>query len=250
MRSLIFFCFIFLGMGASAQVPKHLMSATNETYQKQQFSDGSILSGVYRFGESVGDLDVIVIPYGSKYIVQYVYGVWEKSYYTREIVKLHKYGTFNVVTADSNQLQFASFVAKFMNYQKSQKTVILYGDLIKKKPFSKDSAVLGFYVSNVERYFADAELYELSLDIKSESYFKRKSSHHLELMRNTLYAKYGQVFRLGGELDEYFKKKDWYEPTLLETGQFLTDIERINLQLLEEEEKRRIPVGRETDERD
>ena len=69
-------------------------------------------------------------------------------------------------------------------------------------------------------------------------------------MRNTLYAKYGQVFRLGGELDEYFKKKDWYEPTLLETGQFLTDIERINLQLLEEEEKRRIPVGRETDERD
>ncbi|MBK7689898.1 MAG: YARHG domain-containing protein [Bacteroidetes bacterium] len=250
MRLLFFICLFIFGKEAAAQMPKLLMSATNETYQKQQFSDGSILPGVYRFGESVGDLDVIVIPYGSKYIVQYVYAVWEKSYYTREIVKLHKYGTFNVVTADSNQLVFASFVAKFMNYQKNQKTVILYGDLVKRKPYGKDSALLGNYVSNVERYFADAELYELSLDIKSETYFKRKSSHHLELMRNTLYAKYGQVFRLGGELDEYFKKKEWYEPTLLETGQFLTDIERINLQLLEEEENRRIPVGRESDERE
>jgi hypothetical protein len=93
-------------------------------------------------------------------------------------------------------------------------------------------------------------LYELSLEVKSSSFFKRKSNQHLMLMRHTLYAKYGQVYRLGGELDEHFKKKDWYEPTLLETSQFLTDIERANLKLLEEEESRRIPVGRESDERE
>ncbi len=250
MRSfLIFWLFIFC-KELNAQVPKLLITATNETYQKQQFSDGKIVPGVYRFGENVGDLDLIIIPSGLQYIVQYVYGVWDKSYYTREVVRLHKYGTFNVVKADSNQLQFGPFVARFMNYQKNQKGIMLHGDLLKNKPYGKDTALLGFYVSNIERYFSDAELYELSLEIKSASFFKRKSNRNLELMRNTLYAKYGQVFRLGGEMDEYFKKKEWYEPTLLTTDIFLTDIERKNLSLLKEEEGRRMPEGRESDERE
>jgi hypothetical protein len=250
MRYFLFICLIYLSNSLSAQVPKWLISASNEPYQKQQFSDGKIVPGVYRFGETVGDLDVLIIPNGPNYIVQYVYGVWEKSYYTREVIRLHKYGTFNKVMVDSNQMQFDGFVANFFNYQKNQKGLFLHGDLVKRQPYGKDSALVGMYVSNIERYYSDAELYELSLEIKGSSFFKRKSNQHLMLMRHTLYAKYGQVYRLGGELDEHFKKKDWYEPTLLETSQFLTDIERANLKLLEEEESRRIPVGRESDERE
>jgi hypothetical protein len=250
MRIFLSVCLILIGMSLEAQIPKLLISANNETYLKQNFVQGNIVPGVYRFGESVGDLDVLVIPNGKQYIVQYIYGVWEKSYYTREVIRLHKYGTFNLVRADTNQLQFGPFIARFMNYQKNQKGLLIYGDLIKNRAYEKDSALIGFYVSNIERYYSDAELYELSLEVKSAAFFKRKSNHNLELMRNTLYAKYGQVFKLGGELDEYFKKKDWYEPSLLETGQFITGIERANLQLLQEEINRRVPVGVESDERE
>ncbi len=250
MRSFLSIFLVLLGLYVPAQVPQKLITAGREVYQKQLFSQGKIVPGVYRFGESVGDLDLLVIPYGSQYIVQYIYGVWDKSYYTREYIRLHKYGTFNIVRADSNQLQFGPFIAQFMNYQNSQKGLLLYGDLLKNRPYGKDTALLGFYVSNIQRYYADAELYELSLEIKSPAFFKKKSSHALDLMHNTLYAKYGQVFRLGGEMDDYFRKKDWYEPSLLETSIFFTDIERANLKLLKEEEERRIPAGRESDERE
>lgn len=250
MRSFLSVCLICFGMSMQAQVPKLLLAATREPYLKQNFTQGAIEPGVYRFGEAVGDLDVLVIPYGKQYIVQYIYGSWEKSYYTREIIRLHKYGTFNVVKADSNQLQFGGFIARFMNYQKTQKGLMLHGDLLKNKPYGTDTALLGFFVSNIQRYYADAELYELSLELKDASFFKKKSDHSLELMENTLYAKYGQVFRLGGELDDYFRKKDWYEPSLLKVSEFFTDIERANLKLLEAEQEKRVPKGRESDERE
>jgi hypothetical protein len=250
MQRLFMLLFLSVGSPVFAQIPKLLLNATNETYVKQNFTAGSIRPGVYQFGVNVGDLDVLVIPFGSKYIVQYIYGVWEKSYYTREYIRLHKYGTFNIVSADSNLLRFGPFRAQFMNYEKSQKGLILYGDLLKNIPFHKDTAVLGFYVSNIERYYAEPELYELSTELKSPDFFRKKSNHNLEIMHHTLYAKYGQVFKLGGELDAYFRKKDWYEPTLLQVAEFFTDIEKANLKLLEKEESRRVPSGRESDERE
>ena len=68
---------------------------------------------------------------------------------------------------DSNQMQFDGFVANFFNYQKNQKGLFLHGDLVKRQPYGKDSALVGMYVSNIERYYSDAELYELSLEVKS-----------------------------------------------------------------------------------
>lgn len=250
MRSILIIIMVGIATVLHAQIPKLLWNAGNETYLKQNFSQGQIRPGVYQFGVNVGDLDVLVIPFGSKYIVQYIYGVWEKSYYTREYIRLHKYGTFNIVSADSNQLRFGPFRAQFMNYEKSQKGLIMYGDLLKNIPYHKDTAVMGFYVSNIERYYAEPELYELSTELKSPDFFRKKSTHSLEIMHHTLYAKYGQVFKLGGELDAYFRKKDWYEPTLLQVAEFFTDIERANLKLLEKEESRRIPAGQESDERE
>lgn len=239
MRKFFLAVLMMLPLALIAQMPKYIAGPEpREPILKAQLSEGSIFPGVYQMGLTEGQLDLLVIPFGKKYIVQYIYGGWERSYYTREMVWIHKYATFNDVKIDSNVLHFGKYSAHFINYQ-SKKSVLLNGNLLQNRLYTKDSAQLGYHSSNIERYYDAPELYELSLELKSFAFFKRKSTSNLETMRYTLFAKYGQVFRLGDETDEYFRKKDWYEPCLLETADLLTDIEKANLKMLEAEINRR-----------
>ncbi len=240
MRNLFFILICILSTPLYAQIPKFVAGPDpRDPIQRLQLSEGAIHPGVYQFGLSEGQLDLLVIPHGKNYIVQYIYGGWERSYYTREMVWIHKYATFNDVKPDSNRLHFGKYTAHFVNYQSNRKSVLINGNLLQNRVLSKDSVQIGFYSSNVERYYQAPELYELSLELKSFTFFKRKSTQNLETMRYTLFAKYGQVFRLGDETDEYFRKKEWYEPCLLETADLLTDIEKANLKMLEAEINRR-----------
>lgn len=246
-----FICIILcLPLCCSAQIPKKILTADRETYLQKDFRTAEITPGVYRLGASEGDQDLLIIPHGNTYMIQFISGAWGKSYYTREHVWIHKYTTFDEVRADSNQLQFGKYKLQFATYLKNQKCILVNGSILQDRLYGKDTAHMAFYVSNVQRYYQSTDLYELALELKSPEFFHKKSTRNLELMRYTLYAKYGQVFRLGGEMDEYFKKKDWYEPSQTETSHLFNVIERVNLKMLEEEEKTRVPLGRESEERE
>ena len=40
-------------------------------------------------------------------------------------------------------------------------------------------------------------------------------------MRNTIYANYGLMFQAGGEMEKYFRKKNWYNPYLKDVSNFM-----------------------------
>jgi hypothetical protein len=61
---------------------------------------------------------------------------------------------------------------------------------------------------------------------------------NLQLMRNEIFARYGYKFRAGGEMDSFFSTQDWYWPQFDDVTSKLTEIERINIELIQVLEKR------------
>jgi hypothetical protein len=51
-------------------------------------------------------------------------------------------------------------------------------------------------------------------------------------MRNAVYAKYGLIFQEGGDMEKYFRKKDWYNPYQKDVSACLTEIEKKNIQTI------------------
>ena len=65
-------------------------------------------------------------------------------------------------------------------------------------------------------------------------HFTRKE---LRLMRNEIYARYGMRFR-SADLQKHFEAKAWYTPTTDDVSEQLSEIERINIEMIRQIEKR------------
>ena len=61
---------------------------------------------------------------------------------------------------------------------------------------------------------------------------------NLQVMRNEIFARHGYKFRSGGEMDGYFSTQDWYTPEYDDVTSKLTEIETINIALIQVLEKR------------
>jgi len=60
---------------------------------------------------------------------------------------------------------------------------------------------------------------------------------NLQVMRNEIYARHGYKFKAGGEMARYFGQQEWYRPQFDDVTSKLTDIERINIELIQALEK-------------
>ena len=58
-----------------------------------------------------------------------------------------------------------------------------------------------------------------------------------KIIRNEIFARHGYIFILGGEMDKYFRSKEWYIPEFNNVNHFLSDIEKHNIQLIKQLEK-------------
>ena len=56
---------------------------------------------------------------------------------------------------------------------------------------------------------------------------------NLQVMRNEIFARYGYKFKSGGEMDSYFSTQRWYIPRFDDVTDQLTDIERLNIALIQ-----------------
>lgn len=65
-------------------------------------------------------------------------------------------------------------------------------------------------------------------------HFTRKE---LRLMRNEIYARHGMRFR-SADLQKHFEAKVWYTPTTDDVSKQLSEIERINIEMIRQIEKR------------
>jgi len=81
-----------------------------------------------------------------------------------------------------------------------------------------------FFSAPLASFFNDKEFHELSLAVQEEEYFSSRTREELKIMRNSIFARYGLIFQPGGEMEQYFRGKDWYRPFLNDVGNCLTTI--------------------------
>lgn len=70
----------------------------------------------------------------------------------------------------------------------------------------------------------------------SKPYLWGKTTSELRIMRNEIFAQYGYVFK-SEELSQYFSNQKWYTPLYDNVENFLTDIDKKNIELIQNFEK-------------
>ncbi|GAB2812166.1 hypothetical protein GCM10027043_09600 [Ferruginibacter profundus] len=220
-----------------SQVPKHIFNeSSGEEFVSKNFTSKikpvKQRSGVYHFGESEGEWDLVVLCNNDSLIIQLWSGFWGDNYYSKKQEWFHLCSTFNTVTVDGNKFYFGKYSGQFTEYKEDKiatNTILLFGDPIGERTYGKDSAEAGFYSSTAATFFDNKEYYQLSLSVQPDTYFAGKTKQQLKIMRNSILAKYGLLFQAGGEMEKYFRKKEWYRPFKKEVGDCLTTIEQKNI---------------------
>jgi hypothetical protein len=234
---LIFITFILTANNLLGQIPRNIFNEiTEEKFDSNSFTNSTKTLkqkvGVYHFGESEAEWDLVFLPYKDSLVIQVWNGIWAEELGLKKQNWLHKFQTFNNVKIKENKFYFGNYSGQFVDYKEGKtktKAVILFSDPIEGRNYKRDSAEVGFYSTSIDTFFDDIERYELSLEIKPEIFFAKKTKQELKILRNTIYANYGLVFLKDGEMDKYFSKKEWYQAWQKDVSNCLTNIEKINL---------------------
>ncbi|QKX03667.1 YARHG domain-containing protein [Aquimarina sp. TRL1] len=190
--------------------------------------------GVYQFGNSETASEIVLLFNGHSIIAQIKSGSWntEKNQWVDTFENLTNTSIKNGVFS-SDQYQ-----GRFITYIKEGK--YHYGLKIKNpwtQGISEGQYEIGLKETDV--FYFNGEYTEASIKDLSEDHLKNLSNKELQLMRNEIFARYGYIFNSEGEMDIYFKSKSWYRPQHEDVTNFLTSIERRNIQRirnLEQEE--------------
>lgn len=220
------------------QIPNNIFNeVTKEKFNSKSFTNSTKTlkenAGVYHFGESEGEWDLVFLPYKDSLVIQVRNGTWAENLGYE--AWLSNCQTFNNVKIKDSKFYFGNYSGQFVEYNEGQtksKAVILFSDPILGINYKKDSAEVGFYLTSIDTFFDDKERFELSLEVKPENYFVNKTKQELKILRNTIYANYGLIFRKGGDMDKYFSSKDWYQGWRNDVSSCLTEIEKRNLAIL------------------
>lgn len=238
----LFYSTIFLLAASSlfGQIPNSIFNeVTGEKFNSKNFTNstktlkGNV--GVYHFGESEGEWDLVFLRYKDSVVIQVWSGTWAEDLGFESQAWLHKCQTFNNVKIKDSKFYFGNYSGQFVVYNEGQiktKAVILFSDPIQGRNYKKDSAEVGFYSTTIDTYFDSKERFDLSLEVKPESYFANKTKQELKILRNTVYANYGLIFQKDGEMYKYFSKKEWYQAWQKDVSTCLTEIEKRNLTIL------------------
>lgn len=230
-------------MSLYAQVPKYIFDdISGEEYNAKEFfvvnKPLESWLGSYGFGQSEGEWKLVVHNNNDSLIIQAWSGTWKKDPYTKTDIWARECVTFNKVTRDGNKFYFGKSWGQFVEYRDGKNVlnaVLLYDNPCFSTSIGRDSAIAGFSSGRAVTSgssFDEEGYYELSSAIQPDTFFSGRSMQELKIMRNTILAKYGLIFQAGGEMDKYFRKKDWYQPSQKNVSDRLTTIEDRNIQTI------------------
>lgn len=235
-----FFCILFLLIlhCAAAQIPPTIFNGdTGEEYDSKNFSSKKLplkdRAGVYHFGESEGEWDLVVAFHQDSLILQLWEGAWKMDAETKKETWLRTCATYNSIKIQNNRFYFGRYSGLFAEQKTgntNNKVVLLFCNPTEGRVFVKDSAEMGYFNSSLKTFFNQYKYGLLSLKVQGDEYFSGKSKQELKMMRNEIMAKYGFIFQKGGDMEKYFRKQEWYRPFLKDVSQCLSSIEQQNLQ--------------------
>jgi len=193
--------------------------------------------GTYHFGDSEGESTLILFFSGSEIVAQVKSGTWNSD--ATDWIWL--YDNLSNVNIDKNG-QFTSdeYKGEFVFYNggsERQKCLKIYdswsGATENEGEYELGSKLIATAYAMYSGKYAVASTQELNPDE-----LRKMSSEELKIMRNEIFARYGYIFKEGGEMEKYFKKQRWYQPQHTDVNDFLTSLEKRNIRLIKTEEER------------
>ncbi len=180
--------------------------------------------GVYHFGESESESELILIVNPEGITAQIRAGHWNKDV-TAWIQEFH-----NLTNVRINGPLFLSDQTNgsFVTYEKAGQ--LFYG-LLLNNPWSGGEpgvSEIGIRIQDLAHYH-NGRFPEASRRPLKKIDLMTKSPEELRIMRNEIFARYGYIFRPGGEMNRYFRQQNWYLPQHEDVSAFLTDLEKDNI---------------------
>ena len=192
-------------------------------------------AGTYHFGESESESDFYLFFSGDCIIGQIKNGYWEEhtgiwisNYITLTNISIDKKGQF---TSDQHSGQFIRYKMESGDYIKGLRINNPWTSWINDSEFEIGSRTKLKFEDMYYGKYSKASTRKLNIDELNQM-----SYQDLKLMRNEIFARYGYIFEKGGEMDNYFKKQEWYKAEHKNVVQFLTEIELYNIKLIKKNE--------------
>jgi len=186
-------------------------------------------TGVYHFGESEMEWDLLIIVDDSVVIAQAFLNDWGKVDQTKEETWRKKEIVYRKVKRVKNRIDSDSLTGYFMEYMIKQNKKA--GMILPYNSSKLDTAEFGERTLKDLRqfWFFTGDYPELSWKIQHDAYFAGKSKEQLQIMRNEIYARYGQRFAKNGKMYLHFLTTKWYRPFRDNVQSCLTEIEIRNI---------------------
>ena len=185
---------------------------------------------VYHFGDSEMESDFILLLGIDTYYAQIKSGKWSDD--GKSLI--WQYENLTNVRIDGNKFYSDKTNGEFVIYDNGQEKVKGL------KIFNPWSGVtengeyeIGTKSYSVTDYFP-GKLTQASLRKLSADELIKMPKSDLKIMRNEIFARYGFIFKSGGEIAKYFKKQDWYIEQHNNVDKFLTDLEMENIKLIQQ----------------
>lgn len=189
--------------------------------------------GVYHFGDSEAESEMVVFVANGKVYAQIKDGEWTQD----ARAWIHLYENLGNVKIEGNKFYSSKTNGEFVIYDNGTEKLMGLKIL---KPWSSEEQK-NIYEIGVKSYetnlYFSGKFPQASLKLLTKEDLAKISKEDLKIMRNEIYARYGYIFAAGGEMEKYFAKQDWYAPQHEKVDAFMTTLETANIKLIQEAEK-------------
>ncbi|MEL6132854.1 MAG: YARHG domain-containing protein [Bacteroidota bacterium] len=221
---------IFLPLTTSAQWVGDIRVASGKV-KSWVASDLIEYQGVYHFGSSESESDLRVVIAGDKICIQRVYGEFTGDGQGNvDYVKV--YENMLPVVMEGHKIQAGRYRGRFVKVEDErleEKRGLLIEDTWSGN--LDGGAEIGLYTVDLMTMY-EGRFPRASIEILVKDELEDYNKGELRIMRNEVFARYGYIFRSGGEMEAYFRRQDWYEGQHRNVDLFLTEIEKKNIKTI------------------
>jgi len=224
---------VFLFLHATAQSPRYVyQSEPDEALSVRNihpWNSKNVVdySGIYHFGDSEWEWDLVVSANDSMIVFQSFSNKWGKTDIDEKETWLKNSRVFKNAKITGNRFVTDSLNGYFMVYKED--TAVSYGIILTERADKLDTVEFGGRINITTDNFFDGDYPQLSQKVLDDSFFANKTKEQLQIMRNEVYARYGMRFIKGGKMYNWFIQKNWYQPWRDLTNSCLTETEIRNI---------------------
>ena len=185
---------------------------------------------VYHYGDSEAEYGIVVYGDGKMYYAQLKSGGWAGD----EMRWVRDYSNITNVKIQGNKFTSDQYFGAFVIYDSEDEDEKIYG--LKLSLTGRSRYEIGYKSGSLENYFS-GKFSEASYRFLKEDELRKLSKEDLRIMRNEIFARYGYIFKPGGNMDAYFKNEKWYSADHKNVDAFITELEKINIKTIQKIEK-------------